>query len=542
MPRNEKNKKCFIAMTAVIVCFVFAGAVQADSAWLEKQKLLAPDGASENRFGNLVSISGDYAIVGVLSGDVHIYTGSAYIFKRDGTSWILQQKLIASDGADYDNFACSVSISGDYAIVGASGDDSRGSAYLFKRDGTSWVQQQKLAGSDTAYQDGFGNSVSISGDYVIVGAIVDDDKGDGSGSAYIFKREGASWVQEQKLTASDGAAVDFFGCSVSISGDNAIIGAYGDDDKGSSSGSAYIFKRYGASWVQQSKLVASDGAADDRFGYSVSVTVDYAIVGAYYDDDNGASSGSAYIFRWDGANWVQQQKLTAFDGAASDIFGLSVSISGDYAIIGAYGDDDKGSSSGSAYIFRQDGENWVQQQKLTASDGAASDCFGIFVSISGDYAIVGAALDDDHGTNSGSAYIFASTGTGTLTLLAPNGGEQFVAGSTYDITWDTNDVIENVFIEYSADNGANWTGVDTTANSGSYSWTVADVNSNQCLVRVSDAGFPAASDVSDSVFRIYRCTLAHDSNHDCIVDFRDFADFASEWLLCGDPADPDCQR
>ncbi len=411
MSRNEKNNKCFIVIAAVIVCFAFAGASRAGNGWgdapfvIERQKLLASDGAANDYFGISVSISGDYAIVGAYYDDS--VKGSAYIFKWDGTSWVQQAKLTASDGAASDYFGWSVSISGDYAIVGAMYDDSgKGSAYIFKWDGTSWVQQAKLIASDGAASDYFGWSVSIRGDYAIVGAMYDDDKGTDSGSAYIFKWNGASWVQQKKLLASDGAASDYFGYSVSISGDYVIVGAIYDDDKGTNSGSAYIFLRGGTNWVQQAKLTASDGAANDYFGVSVSISGDYAIVGAPLDDDKGADSGSAYIFLRGGTSWVQQAKLTASDGAASDYFGWSVSISGNYAIVGAYYDDDKGTNSGSAYISNRDGTSWSQQQKLLASDGAPSDVFGYSVSISGDLAIVGAYYDDDKGSESGSAYAF----------------------------------------------------------------------------------------------------------------------------------------
>jgi hypothetical protein len=402
MSRNEKNKKCFIVMAAVIVCFAFAGAARAGTGWMDEQKLLASDGAAYDSFGWSVSISGDYAIVGAHEDDDKgIESGSAYIFRWDGTSWSQQAKLTASDGAAGDYFGYSVSISGDYAIVGAIYDDDKGSAsgsaYIFKRDGTSWSEQAKLTASDGADNDCFGRSVSISGDYAIVGAYYDDA---GKGSAYIFKRDGTIWSQQQKLTASDGAADDRFGISVSISGDYAIMGAYYDD---SWKGSAYIFKRDGTSWSQQQKLTASDGDANDFFGWSVSISGDYAIVGAYYDD---AGKGSAYIFLRGGTIWVQKQKLTASDGSAYDYFGFSVSISGDYAIVGAFFDDDKEDESGSAYIFKRDVTSWSQQQKLTASDGALYDYFGFSVSISGGYAIVGAMDDDDKGTDSGSAYAF----------------------------------------------------------------------------------------------------------------------------------------
>ena len=148
--------------------------------------------------------------------------------------------------------------------------------------------------------------------------------------------------------------------------------------------------RSGTTWTQQQKLTASDGASEDRFGYSVSLSGDYALIGASFVDDNGSESGSAYVFVRSGTTWTQQQKLTASDGAANDHFGYSVSLSGDCALIGAWGDDDSGSESGSAYVFVRSGTTWTEQQKLTASDGASTDLFGYSVSISGDTAIVGA--------------------------------------------------------------------------------------------------------------------------------------------------------
>lgn len=543
MLRGNENKKWF-GIIVVIVCLTLAGTAQA--YWPEKNKLLASDGEGGDKFGYSVSISGDYAIVGAFFDDG--WTGSAYVFYFDGTSWTQQAKLTASDGAAKDYFGFSVSISGEYAIIGADCGDGNetdsGSAYIFTPndvDPNNWYQQAKLTASDGAAYDRFGCSVSISGDYAIVGACLDDDNGDWSGSAYIFYFDGISWTEQQKLTASDGAAGDKFG-RVSISGDYAIVGADNDDDNGSNSGSAYIFKRDGISWTEQAKLLASDGAASDYFGLSVSVCGDYAIVGAYFDDDNGDDSGSAYIFKRDGASWIEQAKLTASDGAAEDLFGNSVFIGGDYAILGAGCDDDNGTSSGSAYIFKRDGESWTEQAKLTASDGAAGDLFGISVSISGDYVIVGAYGDDDNGGGSGSAYVFAQE-LNILTLFAPNGGEELVARSTYDITWETVGTVENVFIEYSTNNAADWIAIDTVPNTGSYQWEIPDVNSHECLVCIRNAHYLSEYDVSDDLFRIYICAswLIADLSGDCFVDFVDFSTFAKQWLKCGDPCDPNCQ-
>ena len=403
----------------------------------DEVKLTASDGAYVNYFGYSVSISGDYAIVGAYNDNDNGYgSGSAYIFKRQGDDWNETVKLTPSDGASGDNFGYSVSISGDYAIVGACWDDDRrinsGSAYIFKRQGDTWNEMAKLTASDGAYYDLFGYSVSISGDYAIVGAYWDDDKGVNSGSAYIFKRQGDTWNEMAKLTASDGAIEDHFSCSVSISGDYAIVGANGDDDNGSYSGSAYIFKRQGDTWKETAKLTASDGAFYDYFGSSVSISGDYAIVGADGDDD----IGSAYIFKRQGDTWNEMAKLTASDGASSDYFGYSVSISGDYAIVGADGDDDNGSNSGSTYIFKREGNDWNETAKLTASDGAFYDYFGSSVSINGNYALVGAYGDDDNGSSSGSAYIYKiATGTDVPSVNINVDPETIQVGESSTLTW-----------------------------------------------------------------------------------------------------------
>ncbi len=373
---------------------------------IEKQKGIASDGSISDVFGYTVSISGEYAIVGAPGDDIgpNDNQGSAYIFKRNGTSWTQQAKLTAVGGSANDYFGYSVGISGDYAIIGSVFDDigpneDQGSSYIFKRSGTSWIQEAKLIASDGATEDVFGVSVSISGDYAIIGAPYDDIvANEDQGSAYIFKRNGISWTQQSKLIATDGAEGDFFGYSaVSISADYALIGAPNDAIGAIDlQGSAYIFKRSGTSWTQQAKLIASDGSTDDFFGISGSISGDYAIIGAFNDDigPNG-DQGSAYIFKRSGTSWTQQAKLVASDGEAEDFFGSSVSISGDYVVIGARVDKiGSNTDQGSAYVFIRSGTSWTQEVKLTASDGAEGDTFGSSVSISGDYIIIGAKWVD----------------------------------------------------------------------------------------------------------------------------------------------------
>jgi hypothetical protein len=272
----------------------------------------------------------------------------------------------------------------------------------------NWTEEEKLLASDGQEGDNFGCYVSLSGDTALVGAWLDGDNGYHSGSAYVFIRNGTTWVQQAKLLPSDGKEEDLFGWSVSLDNDTALIGAYWDDENGDKSGSAYVFTRIGTTWAQQAKLFTLDGATMDYFGYSVSLSGDTALISAPLDDVNGDASGSAYIFTRTGTTWTQQAKLIAADGAIGDNFGIRVFLAGDTALIGASADDDV---RGSAYVFTRTSNTWTQQAKLLASDGQSDDFFGWFVSLSDDTALIGAPGDSDYGDSSGSAYVFTRTGT-----------------------------------------------------------------------------------------------------------------------------------
>ena len=374
-------------------------------------KLTAAGGAEFDQFASAVAISGDTVLVGAFLADTNNGrdSGAAYLFVPAGSNWAQQQKVTAADGLIGDLFGSSVAISGDTAVAGAYGDDTdtgddSGSAYVFGRSGSAWSQQAKLTATDGAADDWLGFSVGVSGDTVVAGAHNDDDLGSSSGSAYVFVGNGGTWSQQQKLIPSDGAAGDLFGKAVAISDDTVVIGAHADD---ADTGSAYVFVRDGSAWSEQAKLTGADGAEGDWFGFSVAVGGDTLVVGAHNDDDKGSESGSAYVFVRSGTTWSQQQKLTAGDGAADDGFGYSVAISGDSILVGAYlHNTDRGAAAGSAYVFQRSGGAWAQQQKLTAGDGAAGDRLGTSVAVSGGVVVAGAYNDDDNGTNSGSAYVF----------------------------------------------------------------------------------------------------------------------------------------
>ena len=403
--------------------------------WTQKQKLLADDAAIGDWFGNSISVYNNTAVIGAVHNDTDFVgdSGSAYVFEKNSTGhWTQKQKLLLSDGVRNDRFGRSVSVYNNTAVIGASGDDGSGSAYVFEKNSGNWTQKQKLLASDGAIKDRFGQSVSVYNNTAVIGAFRDDydddDVNENSGSAYVFEKNSTGhWMQKQKLLASDGEANDLFGRSVSVYGNTAVIGAVRDYDNGPYSGSAYVFEKNSGNWTQKQKLLASDGAVGDQFGYSVSVYSNIAVIGAYNDDDNGPDSGSAYVFEKNSGNWTQKQKLLASDGEADEYFGYSVSVYGNTAVIGAYNDDDNGTSSGSAYVFEKNSTsgNWTQK-KLLASDGEANDHLGYSVSVYGNTAVIGAYNDDDNGSSSGSAYVFeknSTSGNWTQKKLLASDGE-----------------------------------------------------------------------------------------------------------------------
>ena len=370
-------------------------------------KINSPNEESDNVFGAEVSISGDYAIVTDMNDDdVATNSGAAYIFRRNGTGWTQEAKLTASDGAYYDRFGRSASISGNYAIVGAPFDSIApsvqcGSVYIFEKSGSDWIKVSKLTGSNESAAGHFGNDVSISGEYIIVGVPGDDETATDSGSAYIFRRSNTGWIQEAKLTASDRALYQSFGQNVSISGEYAIVGiAPNLNTPKEHIASTYIFKRNSTGWIEETKIVTGDDVYE-YYTRDVSISGDYAIISVA----NGDIPGAAYIFKRNGTDWVQEAKLTASDGEAGDFFGSDVSLSGKYAVVGRSDDNE---SSGSVYIFERCESSWAQKAKLTASDGVTTRSFGGSLSQSGEYIIVG--------TWSQSAYIYNLSTTNNFAL------------------------------------------------------------------------------------------------------------------------------
>jgi len=409
----KKKKILIVILTTLFLINIFSvvGSKDLTKSWKEVQKIKPHDGQADSLFGAGVYVNENRAIIGAYADDeMGNEAGAAYIYKRDGNTWIEEAKLTAFDANYDDMFGISTCIEGNYAIVGSIADDDKGydsgSVYIFKYDGDEWCFETKLTASDGSANDWFGGSVAFYGEYLIIGADGDNNQ---KGSAYIFKRTDSTWMQEAKISPSNLDDFDHFGYKVDISYDYAIISAIGDDDKTYDCGAAYVFKKAGSSWIKEAKLIASDGGYRDVFGMDIALYGDYAIIGAEYDDtSNGVDSGSAYIFKRTDSTWIEEAKIIPSNGVKNDLFGGSVSIYENYAVIGSGWDDtENGENSGSAYIYKRTDSTWSLEKNILASDGEENDHFGS-VWINGNYIFIGAAGDEDNGEFSGSVYIFTN--------------------------------------------------------------------------------------------------------------------------------------
>ena len=349
-------------------------------------KLVASDGSDYDYYGYSVAVSNTKIVIGV-PYDRGFGSGRVYIYDLDGSNEI---KLLASDTSSGTMFGHSVAVSDTKIVIGVYGDD-KGCAYVYDLDGTNEI---KITASDGVDYDRFGHSVAISDTKIVIGAYGKDDKGSYAGCVYVYDLDGTN---EIKLTASDASSSARFGHSVAISDTKIVIGAPGKDDKGSYTGCVYVYDLDGSNEI---KLAASDGADYDYFGHSVAISDTKIVIGAYGDDDKGCNSGSVYLYDLDGSNEI---KLTPSDGAGNNYFGYSVDASGTKIVVGAYGDRNKGWNSGCVYIYDLDK---ISEIKLTPSDGVIDNYFGHSVAVSSTKIMIGAYGNGDNGYYSGCAYIY----------------------------------------------------------------------------------------------------------------------------------------
>jgi nucleoside-specific outer membrane channel protein Tsx len=343
-------------------------------SWSQTAKLTASDGAANDQFGQRVAVSGSTIVVAAPEHKVgsNVDEGMAYVFVKPAGGWVNATEtaqLTASDGAAHDLFGIVAGVSGSTIVVGdpnhtVGGHVLQGAAYVFVEPASGWVnatETQKLIASDGAASDGFG-SVAISGSTIVVGAGGHKVGSNAhQGAVYVFTLSGGSWSQTAELTASDGAANDEFGAAVAVSGSTIVADApirkVGSNIE---QGVAYVFALSGGSWAQTAELTASDGTAQDGFGWGVEVSGSTLVVGAL-----SQGNGTAYVFTLSGGSWSQTAELTSSDGTTSEEFGGSVSVSGSTIVVGA---DLHANITGAAYVFIPvPGVTAVSTSKLTGA-------------------------------------------------------------------------------------------------------------------------------------------------------------------------------
>ncbi|MEM9489550.1 MAG: hypothetical protein AAGC55_10425, partial [Myxococcota bacterium] len=402
----------------------FASLGPHSEGWIEEQTLTATTPTS--MLGQAVAVRGTTAAVGS--------AGAVHIFERVGAEWQETQAVTASSGSPLDRFGTYVALDpmAETLVVGAPGDGDNGSiagaAYVFIRTAEGWLEQGKLLASDGQSGDEFGISAQVIGDVIFVGAFRGDLTGMDAGAVYAFERRDGSWSEIQIITPTDPTPFHNFGISVTVDSgdplvggapDTVIIGAQHDNSNGGYAGAAYVFGRVddgpgeSRQWVEQSKLLASDGAVDDHFATSIALSGERVLVGARYHDLLGNNAGTAYVLvRGDGGVWTEEAKLLPSDGLAGDLFAMDVALSGDIAVLGSRGHDtDNGFNAGSVYVFTRGDDGWTEAERLDADAGSGGDLFGDAVAISGGVIAIGAPMRDsappDPVADRGVAYIFA---------------------------------------------------------------------------------------------------------------------------------------
>lgn len=416
------------------------------SSWTEEGKLLASDPVTEDYFGSAVALDGETALI----SSPRFYPSPAaegsrcYLFVRNGGAWEQQAMLSGTAGPPASQFGTAVALSGDMALIGEISGETvagleGGSAYVFTKTGDLWTQAIKLTAKYTPADDAIGSSVVIRGNNAVIGAPYDDTlAGKDAGSAYVFVRRNSLWREEAKLTAADGAQGDCFGCSVAWTDDTAVVGASRSDTAaGADAGCAYVFSRGGSLWSQQAKLIATEGGANDNFGYEVAASGDTVMVGVRANFPNDYVE----VFVREGTSWIAQAKLIGQEAVASDEFGSSIALEGDVALIGAPRGRSGGAETGMAHVFVRSGSTWNRQAMLTANDAASNAYFGGSVALAGDTALVGAPwVNLSAGDIAGCVYVFERIGTAwqqAARLVANDAGEFDYFGWSVALSGDT---------------------------------------------------------------------------------------------------------
>jgi|GEM_PF-5307411 len=377
-------------------------------------KLNNGDAESDDMFGSSVKVYGDKALIAAVQEDaVGINSGAVYSFELENNQWVEKQQLLPSDFSGGFGFGHSIALDDFWAVVTLPYADDKfvntGAAFVYKYQDSTWIETQILTADNAGEDDYFGIASAISDEWIMVSAWGGEYGVDTGiynvGEVYVFQFDGKVWQQTQKLMASDFAQGDVFGEAVAIDGDRALIGSRSLEDN--RIGSAYVFELHDGIWTEVQKLSTLNGSGNQYFGRSLDISGNQLLVGAYEDSSGGFDVGSVYAFEFDGQHWNETQRIQASDGNDYDRFGNSISISQGRVLIGAFNDQEK-EHYGSAYVFEYDGNDWLESRKIFAIDGVGSNSFGSSVSLSGDVGFVGALFDNSEGNNSGAAFVYMS--------------------------------------------------------------------------------------------------------------------------------------
>ncbi len=368
---RSSKRLLFGVVGGLLIPVVVSPSLFGQDNYAEMQKIVADQSAPFATFGADAVIQGDVALIGMGNDGADLdLTGAAFVYRRQNGEWTLEQKLVAS-GLDEDSrFGTTVALDGDVAVIGAWSQGSVGAAYVFRRNPVSglWIEEAELTPSSATTFSSFGAACDIDGDVILVGAVADDVDGvHSTGSAFVYGFDGNQWLEQQKLVASDRAEEDRFGAEVAIDGGVLAISAPWEDDP-ARSGSIYVFNHDGNQWTESQKLKANDGRPRDELGTSLDLEGNRLVSGAFHDDPSGDDSGSAYLFQFNGTDWVQGPRLVASDGQAGDIFGFSVALDGNLLVVGAPRADE----TGAAYVFEREATTWTERQKILPCDAAST--------------------------------------------------------------------------------------------------------------------------------------------------------------------------
>ncbi len=397
----------FVMVVLIVVLTIgvgFVTAVDGGQGPVREVRLNASDPVPDAEFGRSVAIDGNLAAVGAGGADAGTVAkaGAVYLYKRQGQDYVYEEKLVAPDASKGAEFGRAVAIQGNMVIVGARfaqvGElDKAGAAYIYRSYGGMWHFEQKITSPIPANEDNFGRALAVQGDTLVVTARKEKTTADDVGAAYVYVFRDGDWVFHSKINASDPASNAYFGQSVALSGNVMAVGARNADPNGA--GAVYLYRRAGDDWIEVTKVTPEDGEQEEQYGFCIAVAGNTIAVGARRDNLTATKAGAVYVYSIKGDSVDLVAKLTANDAEKGDEFGQSVAFAGEILAIGAW-KDDKG--EGSIYLFRQIGNQWVQIDKIQASDGSAGDEFGYSLAAFGNHLVTGAHFAD---SKAGTAYV-----------------------------------------------------------------------------------------------------------------------------------------